>query len=138
MSRIRNLVRVYASDIIYLFLLVLFIGFLSLPASADQQLDSRLAQAKKDNKVVMLEVGSVGCLPCENMKPVMARLSATYKSKLDVIFVDVRKDNEGARKFGVYGIPTQVFLDKNGKEFHRHVGFYPYDQIVPILKKAGM
>jgi thioredoxin 1 len=38
----------------------------------------------------------------------------------------------------VYVIPTQVFLDKNGKEFHRHVGFYAYDEITPVLNKAGL
>jgi thioredoxin 1 len=35
-------------------------------------------------------------------------------------------------------IPTQVFLDKNGKEFHRHVGYYAYDEIMPVLKKIGL
>ena len=34
-------------------------------------------------------------------------------------------------------IPTQVFLDKNGREFHRHMGFYGYEEIAPVLKKAG-
>lgn len=86
----------------------------------------------------MLELGSVGCIPCEQMKPVMAKLSSSYKGKLDVIFVDVRKDGESARRFGVTVIPTQVFLDKTGKEFHRHIGYYAYEEIVPVLKKAGL
>ena len=86
----------------------------------------------------MLELGSVGCIPCEQMKPVMARLSDTYKGKLDVIFVDVKKDRDSARRYGVYMIPVQVFLDTKGKEFHRHIGYYPYEEITPILKKAGI
>jgi thioredoxin 1 len=101
-------------------------------------IDESLAQAKKEGKAVMLELGSVGCIPCEQMRPVMAKLSSTYKGKLEVIFVDVRVDRATARRFGVYGIPTQVFLDKNGKEFHRHVGFYAYEQITPVLKKHGL
>lgn len=105
---------------------------------ADQQLDSRIAEAQKGKQFVMLELGSIGCIPCEAMKPVMSRLTSTYKGKLQVIFVDVKKDHQGARKFGVYGIPTQVFLDRNGREFHRHVGFYDYELIVPVLKKAGI
>jgi len=72
------------------------------------------------------------------MKPVMAKLSGTYKGKLDVIFIDVKKDHDTARRFGVYMIPVQVFLDKEGKEFHRHVGFYPFDEIAPVLMKAGI
>lgn len=125
----------------YCFLLVCLIFLFMMPAahaSADQALDMRLQQAKTEKKAVMLELGSVGCIPCEQMRPVMDQLSKTYKGRLDVIFVDVRKDRSAAQKFGVRGIPTQVFLDKNGREFHRHIGYYPYDNIVPVLKKAGI
>jgi thioredoxin 1 len=101
-------------------------------------LDDALAQAKKEGKIVMLELGSVGCIPCEQMRPVMDKLSKNYKGKLEVIFVDVKKDRKSAMQFQVYGIPTQVFLDQSGKEFHRHIGFYAYENIVPVLKKAGI
>src|SRR5512144_2095447 len=102
------------------------------------ELEDALARARRERKVVMLELGSVGCIPCEQMKPVMEKLRTFFKGKLDVFFVDVRKDRDTAHRFGVYVIPTQVFLDKNGKEFHRHVGFYGYEEIVPVLKKAGI
>jgi len=101
-------------------------------------IDDVLQSAKKEGKAVMLELGSVGCIPCEQMKPVMEKLRANYKGKLEVIFVDVRKDRENGRRFGVAMIPTQVFLDRSGKEFHRHIGFYGYEEIVPVLKKAGI
>lgn len=100
--------------------------------------DDALAKARKEGRMVMLELGSVGCIPCDMMQPVMAKLSQNYKGKLDVIFVDVKKDRETAKKFGVYIIPVQVFLDRNGKEFHRHVGYYPYERIVPVLREAGL
>jgi thioredoxin 1 len=106
--------------------------------SQASDVDSVLAQAKKDGKVVMLELGSVGCIPCEQMKPVMQKLRDTYKGKLEVFFIDVREDHKTGRQFGVHMIPTQVFLDKTGKEFHRHIGFYSYEEIAPILKKNGL
>ena len=34
-------------------------------------LDDSLSKAKAEGKIVMLELGSVGCIPCEQMKPVM-------------------------------------------------------------------
>lgn len=102
------------------------------------KLDASLSKAKADGKIVMLELGSVGCIPCEQMKPVMQKLRDTYQGKLEVIFIDVRVDNKAGRRFGANMIPTQVFLDKTGKEFHRHVGFYSYEEIAPVLKKAGM
>jgi thioredoxin 1 len=101
------------------------------------EVDEVLARAGKEGKTVMLELGSVGCIPCERMKPVMKKLSDNY-SKLEVIFIDVRKDRDAAQRFHVFGIPTQVFLDKSGNEFHRHVGYYAYEEIVPVLKKAGI
>ncbi len=110
----------------------------SSACSSAGNIDGALNKAKAEGKIVMLELGSVGCIPCENMKPVMQKLRETYIGKLEVIFVDVRKDNKTGRRFGAHVIPTQVFLDRNGKEFHRHVGFYAYEEIVPALKKAGI
>ena len=120
-------------------LLLSLMSVLSMPARGHTAgIDDMLNAARKEGKAVMLELGSVGCVPCEQMKPVMEKLRANYKGKLEVIFVDVRKDRDTARKFGVFAIPTQVFLDKNGKEFQRHMGFYGYEEIVPALKKAGI
>lgn len=110
----------------------------SSTCSSASDLDASLNKAKAEGRIVMLELGSVGCIPCEQMKPVMARLTDTYKEKLDVIFIDVKKDHDTARRFGVYMIPVQVFLDKQGKEFHRHVGFYAYEEIAAMLKKTGI
>ena len=102
------------------------------------EVDTLLSNAKRDGRMVMLELGSVGCTTCEQMKPAMEKLKTHYEGKMEVIFVDVRKDRESARRFRVTMIPTQVFLDKTGKEFHRHMGYYPYEEIVPVLEKAGL
>jgi thioredoxin 1 len=102
------------------------------------ELDTALAKAKKEGKAVMLELGSVGCIPCDKMKPVMEKLRVTYAGKLDVIFIDVKKDRDTGDRFDAFFLPTQVFLDKEGKEFHRHYGFYAYDEITPVLKKQGL
>ena len=119
---------------------VLVLMFLLSIASCSNagQIDAALSKAKQEGKIVMLELGSVGCISCEQMKPVMQKLRDTYQGKLDVIFIDVREDHKTGRQFGVHAIPTQVFLDKTGKEFHRHIGFYSYEEIVPELKKAGL
>ncbi len=122
-----------------LMLLAALIALLTLCGySSAGDVNTALNNAKKEGKAVMLELGSVGCMPCEQMKPVMEKLRMNYKGKLEVFFVDVRKDRDTAQRFGVFVIPTQVFLDKNGKEFHRHMGFYGYEEIVPVLKNAGI
>lgn len=111
---------------------------ISAACSSAGDIDSVLNKAKSEGKIVMLELGSVGCIPCEQMKPVMQKLRETYAGKLEVIFIDVRQENKTGRRFGVHMIPTQVFLDKEGKEFHRHIGFYSYEEIAPVLKRAGI
>jgi thioredoxin 1 len=118
-------------------LIVLLLVVLAGCSSAEG-IDAALNKARQEGKIVMLELGSVGCIPCEQMKPVMQKLRDSYKGKLDVIFIDVRQDNKTGRRFGVHMIPTQVFLDKEGKEFHRHIGFYSYEEIAPQLKNAGI
>jgi thioredoxin 1 len=115
---------------------LLLLSWSSCSSAAD--IDDSLNKAKAEGKIVMLELGSVGCIPCEQMKPVMQKLRETYTDKLEVIFIDVRVDNKTGRRFGANMIPTQVFLNKTGKEFHRHVGFYSYEEIAPILKKNGL
>ncbi len=116
---------------------VLLLIFVASCSSASG-LDTALNKAKAEGRIVMLELGSVGCIPCEQMKPVMAKLTDSYKGKLDVIFIDVKKDHDTGRRFGVYMIPVQVFLDRNGKEFHRHIGFYSYEEIAEMLNKSGL
>ena len=120
------------------FVILTFLALSGYASANASEVDAVLSKAKKEGKMVMLELGSVGCVPCEQMKPVMEKLRTNFKGWLEVFFVDVRKDKETARRFGVYAIPTQVFLDKNGKEFHRHMGFYAYEEIEPVLKKAGL
>ncbi len=116
----------------------LLIAMLLASCSIEAGVDDLLTKARKEGKAVMLEIGSVGCIPCEKMRPIMKKLSDNYKGKLEVIFVDIKVDRKTASKFGVYMIPTQVFLDKTGREFYRHIGFFPYEDIVPVLKKAGL
>lgn len=115
-------------------LIVLALGGCSQAAG----IDDVLKKAQKEGRIVMLELGSVGCIPCEQMKPVMEKLKTNYRGRLEVIFIDVRKDMDNGRRFGVTMIPTQVFLDKGSKEFHRHIGFYGYDEIEGLLLKAGV
>ena len=119
-------------------ILLVLLSVLAASRSNAGDLDTALNKAKAEGRVVMLELGSVGCISCEQMKPVMAKLSDSYKGKLDVIFIDVKKDHDTGRRVGVYMIPVQVFLDKNGKEFHRHIGFYSYEEIAAMLKKTGI
>ncbi|MCK9309674.1 MAG: thioredoxin family protein [Candidatus Cloacimonetes bacterium] len=94
-------------------------------------------KAKPKPLVTFVELGSVNCVPCKMMKPVMKEIEDIYGEKVEVIFYDVGQSKHKAMgdKYKVRVIPTQVFLDKDGKEFHRHEGFYPKDEIVKLIDK---
>jgi len=106
-----------------LFGLILMMGFL-LTAEDNE---------KAKPLVTFLEIGAVSCIPCRMMIPVMKEIEEEYGDKIEVIFHDVTKDKNIAAKYGIRAIPTQVFLDEHGKEFHRHIGFYPTVKIKEIL-----
>ena len=119
-------------------LVIALAGCTRNPASFNADLDNLLRKAQQNGKIVMLELGSVGCISCDNMKPVMESLRRNYSKSLEVISVDVKEHRQIATRYGVYAIPVQVFLDRQGKEFHRHVGYYAYDKIEPVLKTVGI
>jgi thioredoxin 1 len=94
--------------------------------------------AQTKPKITFLELGSVGCIPCKKMVPIMRSIETRYGDQVKVIFHDVRKEKEKAEQYKVNIIPTQVFLDAEGKEIHRHVGYYPEADIDKLLKKHGL
>ena len=88
--------------------------------------------------VTMLDLGATSCIPCKMMAPIMERVEKNYKGKAAIIFVDVWKNQEPAKRFGIRAIPTQIFFDKQGKEVYRHAGFMSEEAIVAQLKKMGV
>lgn len=88
--------------------------------------------------ITFIELGADKCIPCKAMQPIMKEIAAEYKGRVQVVFYDVWKDPEPARKYGIQLIPTQVFIDKNGKEVFRHIGLFPKDELVAFLKKQGI
>ena len=128
---------------------VLCIGLLAVmlhaATSSDETQKNSTTQKKEEKnaigiKVTFIELGSVRCIPCKKMQPVMDEIKKEYKGQVKVIFYDVWT-SEGkpyAYKYKIRLIPTQVFLDKDGKEYYRHEGFFPKDELVKVLKQKGV
>ena len=109
------------------------------PVAAPRQ-EPVLQQSFDMSEVTFVELGSVNCIPCKMMQPVMKQVESTYKGRVKVVFHDVwtAEGRPFGEMYGIRAIPTQIFQDKNGKEFHRHTGFYPFDQIQAMLKQYGV
>jgi len=85
----------------------------------------------------MLELGSVRCMACKAMEPIIANLKKKYSKNLSVEFIDVMQNYHIGEKYRIEAIPTQIFLDPEGKEIFRHVGFYSEEEIVKKWKELG-
>lgn len=88
--------------------------------------------------VTMVDLGAKSCIPCKMMAPILEKLDKDYKGKAAILFIDVWKDPDQAKRFGIQTIPTQIFYDKQGKEVLRHSGFMGEETIVTQLKKMGV
>ncbi len=88
--------------------------------------------------VTMIDLGAKKCIPCKMMAPILEKMEKNYKGKAAIIFIDIWKNKDQAKKFGIRAIPTQIFFNKEGKEVYRHVGFMGETAIIKQLKKMGV
>jgi thioredoxin 1 len=86
----------------------------------------------------LVDLGSTTCIPCKAMAPVLAELKTEYRGKLTVEVIDVATDAQAADKYRIQVIPTQIFLDRQGKELFRHEGFYGKSQILAKMLELKM
>ena len=73
--------------------------------------------------VTVVDLGAGSCIPCKMMAPIIDKLQEEYKGRAAIIFIDVWKNPDQGKKYGIKSIPTQIIYDKTGRERHRHVGF---------------
>lgn len=106
------------------------------PIFGQENVDS----AKKKPLVTFVELGSGKCIPCRQMQPVIKAIEQKFGEQIKVVFYDVWKEDQKhfAQKYGIRLIPTQVFLDENGKEIMRHEGFFPEKEIAAFLQGKGL
>ncbi len=83
------------------------------------------AKVVKSGKPALVDFGATWCPPCQQLKPILAKLEAEYAGKIDFYTVDVDKATALTAAHGVKGYPT-LLLYHGG---HRHgaplVGFRP-------------
>lgn len=88
--------------------------------------------------VTMVDLGAKSCIPCKMMAPILEELKKEYEGRAAILFIDVWKNNDAAKEFGIKAIPTQIFYDDQGREHMRHVGFMDKESIVAVLEKLGV
>lgn len=66
----------------------------------------------KNNDQVLIDFYAVWCAPCQELMPIVDKISEKYKGTLKVLKIDVDKNKELVKALGISSIPT-LFLYKN-------------------------
>ena len=61
------------------------------------------------------------CPPCKTMAPIVEEIAEELRGKVEVVQVDVDKEQEKASRYEIFSIPTFV-LENDGKEVARITG----------------
>lgn len=83
--------------------------------------------------VTVIDLGATSCIPCKMMAPVLEKVKADYAGKASVVFIDVWKNPDVGKEFGIKSIPTQIFYNKKGIETQRHQGFLDEESMKEII-----
>lgn len=120
-----------------------------------------LQKLKSYGLPIIIDFGSDSCTACKDMAPVLKELNETLQGKAIIKFVDVMKYSTLYRGFPIRLIPTQVFIDGDGKPFvpadpvaymmsyysdrltgehlfTRHEGGMTKSQLLSVLKEMGV
>ncbi len=123
----------------YLFLALILVN--GCEADAQERIVQDKQEAGKSAaKITFIELGSVNCIPCRAMQPVMRAIEERYGDQIDIIFYDVWTPDQRhyAQEYRIRLIPTQVFQDSTGTELMRHEGFFPEKSLIEFLESQGL
>ena len=125
--------RIYAA--IFLSLTMVIAPNCSSDVKTNKSNKQQAAGTSIKKKVTFIELGSVNCIPCRMMQPIMKEIEEEYAGQVKVVFYDVWTESGRpyAEQYRIRVIPTQIFLDQNGNEYYRHEGYFPKEDLVKIL-----
>jgi thioredoxin 1 len=114
------------------------VGVLVTPLSGRSEASPATKQGVARRIPRLVDVGSGSCIPCKAMAPILEELKTEYAGRMDVQFIDARKNPDVAKPYGVHVIPTQIFYGADGRELARHQGFMAKQDILAQWKALGV
>ncbi len=107
-------------------------------AAQDADIDAAFAQAKKENKPVLLYWGAKWCPPCNQLKATLFNRADFIEQSRAVVPVNIDGDLPGAQQLGtrfkVRGYPTLILFNPAGQELTRLPGEADAQQVVKLLQ----
>jgi thioredoxin 1 len=86
----------------------------------------------------LVDLGADRCIPCKMMKPILDEFQRDYADRFVTEFIDVWKNPDAGKQYGIRVIPTQIFYDAEGKERFRHEGFYGKEDMLAKWRELGV
>jgi thiol-disulfide isomerase/thioredoxin len=109
-----------------------------LPAAADADIERAFAQARAQNKPVLLYWGASWCPPCNQLKATLFNRQDFAVQARSLVAVHVDGDRPGAQKVGqrfkVSGYPTMLLMKADGTEITRLPGDAEPEQVLALLQ----
>jgi thiol-disulfide isomerase/thioredoxin len=109
-----------------------------LPAAADADVDQAFAQAKAQDKPLLLYWGATWCPPCNQLKATFFNRQDFAQASKGFVAVHVDGDRPGAQKLGkrfqVGGYPTVVLFSPTGREITRLPGEVDPERMMAVLQ----
>jgi len=116
----------------------IFIGLFCLAAGFLVVWPAQAQDAAAPKKPALYEFGAKYCIPCKEMKEVMAALKTSHGDQVEFRMVYVDEERPLFEQYKIVGIPTQVFLNAAGKEVDRHIGALPKEEVLKKLKELKL
>lgn len=123
---------------------LLFLSFLAFAQGIkfdENNFDNLLKKAKKENKLIFVDAYTTWCGPCKLMAKNIFPLQAVgeyYNSHFVNAKIDMEK-GEGitiAKKYNVKAFPTYLFINGDGEEVHRTLGYVEEKDFIQFAKDA--
>src|SRR5690606_2605091 len=84
------------------------------------------------NKVVLVDFSAGWCGPCQMLAPILKEVKEELGEKLNIIKIDVDKNQALASKFQVQGVPTLI-LYKDGNLVWRQSGLQQQHELIRLI-----
>ena len=100
--------------------------------------DEAIEKAQAEDKPIMADFFANWCGYCKKLdRETFANTTVDALSdKFVCVKIDTDKNQDLSKKYGVRGLPTVVFFDKEGKEINRIVGFRGPDDFVKTMEEV--
>jgi thioredoxin 1 len=93
------------------------------------------AAAPSQGKPALYDFGRGMCIPCKEMEKVLTAIKSDYGDQVEVRLVLMEKHDDLFKQYKIMLVPTQVFLNAQGKEVDRHIGAWSKEEVVNKLKE---